>query len=475
MRLSELIEPIGGDRHAFEDREIEDIQYDSRRVNKGTLFVCIPGEKTDGHCFAVDAARRGAAALVTQRVLDLSLPQIVVSDTRQALGRLARRFYPRAVELSLIGITGTNGKTITSFLLHSILQAAGFEPGLIGTIRYQGRKIVKANRTTPESLDIFRFCDTFRAEGMRSVVMEVSSHGLSQRRVEELRFRVGIFTNLSQDHLDYHGTMEAYRTAKLHLFDLLEPDGIAVGNADDAATLPSPGTGREVRSFGMTHAADYTGTVVSQDLRGINMRIRYAGREYAVQSHLCGRFNAYNILAAFAAAHAFGAESAAIVAGIGRLRAVPGRMEQVVPQVFVDFAHTPRALENALETLRQFTAGRLIAVFGCGGDRDRTKRPLMGRIGCALADQVILTSDNPRSEAPLEIIREIAIGCTRGNPQIIEDRRAAIAAALAGRRPQDVVLVAGKGHEETQTIGTTVAPFDDAAVIRDLSGWRGQA
>jgi UDP-N-acetylmuramoyl-L-alanyl-D-glutamate--2,6-diaminopimelate ligase len=353
-------------------------------------------------------------------------------------------------------------------MVHSILGETGEKPGMIGTIYYIiGDERVKAVRTTPESLDVYKMMEACYKQGARTVVMEVSSHALSLRRVDELRFHTAVFTNISQDHLDFHGTMDEYKRAKLHLFDLLKHDGVAVYNLDDPIS-------QDIRerslphsiSFGMNEPADVQATVLCDTKDGITVDIEYQGNRYRMQSELVGTYNAYNIAAAFAAGVALDIEIDTIKKGILLLKKIPGRMERVVDNIFVDYAHTPLALEHALRSLRKYTRDRLFVVFGCGGDRDKGKRPIMGAIASRLSDIAVVTSDNPRSEAPDQIIEDILGSLDRKKFTVIPDRSKAIAFAVRQKRPDDVVLVAGKGHENYQIIGDRIVTFDDTEVIR---------
>jgi len=471
MRLSELISGAGGQVLNFQDVEVRGLEFDSRKVTAGKVFIALSGEKVDGHDFIPAAVRQGAVAVIASRKAATDLPQIVYADTRAAMGKLARIFYGAFDDMQKIGITGTNGKTTTAFLVHAISRAAGRNPGLIGTIYYMGRERVKADRTTPESLDIFKLFGQFRDEGSRDVIIEVSSHALALKRVDEIRFQIALFTNFSQDHLDFHKTMGDYKQAKFHLFDLLDPEGWMVFNADDPASAEL-----RIRSFkkqipySLLTPGPYSARVRNHSREGLKLEISGPDRIYQVKSRLVGEYNGYNILAAFCVGTALGIEADTIIRGIESLESIRGRLEIAAPNVFVDFAHTPRALEHVLKTLRLYTRGRVIVVFGCGGDRDPGKRPLMGQAVSRLADYAIVTSDNPRSEPPRAIIRSIEAGMDPDRYRVVEDRRAAIAEALKMRKPEDLVIIAGKGHEEEQILGDRTIEFDDAKVIRELLG-----
>jgi UDP-N-acetylmuramyl-tripeptide synthetase len=474
MRLSELISGTGGQADNFQDVDVRGLEFDSRKVTAGKAFIALPGEKYDGHDFIPVAVKQGAVALITGRKVETCLPQVVYADTRAAMGLLARNFFGGFDDMQKVGITGTNGKTTTAFLIHSISRAAGRKPGLIGTIYYMGRERVKAARTTPESLDLFKLIQRFHEEGSRDVIMEVSSHALALKRVDQIRFQVALFTNLSQDHLDFHKTMADYQQAKFRLFSLLKPDAWVVYNADDPA-------GAELRSrsfknqipFSLLASGPYSARVREHSLEGLNLDITGPDQVYRVKSRLVGEYNGYNILAAFCGGMALGIEAETVVRGIESLESIRGRLENAAPNVFVDFAHTPRALEHVLGTLRRYARGRIIAVFGCGGDRDPGKRPLMGQAVSRNVDYAYVTSDNPRSESPRAIIRDIEAGMETGRYQVIEDRREAIVEALKRKGREDILIVLGKGHEEEQVLHDRTIEFDDVKVIRELMGEAG--
>jgi UDP-N-acetylmuramoyl-L-alanyl-D-glutamate--2,6-diaminopimelate ligase len=469
MRLSELIAGTGGQAHNLRDVEVRGLEFDSRKVTEGEVFIALTGDKFDGHEFVPAAVKRGAAAVIVGRKVETDRPQIIYEDTRAAMGKLARNFFGSFDDLRKVGITGTNGKTTTAFLLHAIGRKAGLNPGLIGTIYYMGRERVKASRTTPESLDLYKLFRRFREEGSRAVVMEVSSHALALNRVDQIHFQVALFTNLSQDHLDFHKTMEEYKAVKFRLFSLLDPEGWAVYNADDpaAAELETREFKREIR-FSMLKAGPFSARVREHSLAGLKLEITGPDRVYEARSRLVGEYNGYNILAAFCGGWALGLGVEAILGGIESLESVRGRLEPVAPNIFVDFAHTPRALEHVLGTLRSYAAGRVIVVFGCGGDRDPGKRPLMGQAVSRHADYAYVTSDNPRTESPLSIIRDIEAGMKKERYRVIEDRRSAIAEALKMKKPEDILIIAGKGHEEEQILRDRTIEFDDAKVVREL-------
>jgi UDP-N-acetylmuramoyl-L-alanyl-D-glutamate--2,6-diaminopimelate ligase len=452
---------------------IAGIAYRSEEVRPGWLFFCVPGSRTDGHRFAAQAADAGAVAVVAERHLDLSpsVTQVVVAEVRSVMGPIAAAFYEHpADQLVMVGVTGTNGKTTTTYLLERIFREAGLTPGLIGTtgIRVDGRP-AGHDRTTPEAPDLQRLLAEMRDRGVGAVAMEVSSHGLHQHRVDGIRYGCAVFTNLSQDHLDYHGTLEEYFQAKARLFS---PDmaRTAAVNADspEGRTLIRPDL--PTLTYGLGGDADIRAEDVVTAAKGLSFRVGTV----EIRSALRGRFNVHNALAALAAARQVGIEDAAIAGGIAALGGVPGRMEPVEAgqpyQVLVDYAHTPDSLENVLRAARPLAdPHRVIAVFGCGGDRDRGKRPLMGEAATGLANLTVITSDNPRSEDPSAIIAEIEPGAARGEGRyVIEpDRRQAIRLALAQARAGDVVVIAGKGHETGQEFADRTIPFDDRLVARE--------
>ncbi len=463
--------------------EIEGIAYDSRQVRPGFLFVALHGHRQNGDDFIADALKRGAVAVVadSDRWTGRNVTTIVVKDTRQSLAEIACAFYEEpSSRLQMIGVTGTNGKTTTSFMVRDIMNAAERPAGLIGTIRYEiGQRIIPAARTTPEAPDIQAMLDRMLKAGCRSAVMEVSSHGLDQKRVWGIDFDVGVFTNLSQDHLDYHETMEKYFAAKTQLFrglGQMEKRAYAVINMDDAWGLQLANTnGFSARLI--TYGVHPTAMVMAEDVHlaadHSTFRLVTPWGAAAVRLRLPGAFNVSNALAATAATAVLGVDVGLIAQTLEKTESVPGRLERIPADrgfhVFVDYAHTPDALENVLMTLRAFTRGRLITVFGCGGSRDRGKRPLMGAAAARLADYTILTSDNPRNEEPAAIIEEIEAGMQGSETCESEvDREKAIFKALSMAKPGDVVLVAGKGHENCQEFADTVVPFDDREVVRRL-------
>jgi UDP-N-acetylmuramoyl-L-alanyl-D-glutamate--2,6-diaminopimelate ligase len=457
--------------------EISSVEYDSRRVTPGALFVALPGLHDDGAAYAEDAVQRGAVAVLSQNPCSFggNFPCVQVVNARFALARIATAFYSHpAARLCAVGITGTNGKTTTSFMLREIFKAAGRRPGLIGTVRYEiGERVLPAARTTPEAPDIQSMMAQMDRSGCDSVMMEVSSHALDQHRVEGIPFQVGVFTNLTQDHLDYHGTLEEYFEVKCRLFSQVRQ--FAVINRDDPwgyRLLSECRFDAGRISYGFTEAADVQGFDAESDADGSRMRVAspWGGAEISLK--LIGRFNLYNALAAFAAAASLGIPVETISEALAGMENVPGRMEFVgnkKKKVFVDYAHTDDALRNVLQALREITPGRLIVVFGCGGNRDTGKRHLMGEAASRFADFTIITNDNPRNEIPEKIAADIAAGFdSERKYEICLDRAAAIARGVELIGKKDVLLVAGKGHETYQEFAGTIFPFDDCETVREV-------
>jgi UDP-N-acetylmuramoyl-L-alanyl-D-glutamate--2,6-diaminopimelate ligase len=469
------------------DPAVSGVIYDSRQVAAGSVFVALRGLHADGTAYAREAVNRGAAAVFAEAPAPAGhrTPWFQVSDGRLALAALSAEFYGRPSErLSLVGITGTNGKTTTSYVLTSIFEAAGVKCGRIGTVGYRiGNREYEAARTTPEAPELQRMLRDMVAQGCGACVMEVSSHALVLRRADHLRFSAGIFTNLTRDHLDFHGDMEQYFTAKRRLFALLPEGAVGVTNVDDrrgsefAAAVSRPVT------YAIDAPADVQPGPIAYSLDGLVFDVRTPLGTLQIRSKLVGRPNAYNILGAVATATALDLPFRAIEEGVRRLENVPGRFQVVSApdddvRVVVDYAHTDDALKNLLETARPLAQGRVITVFGCGGDRDKTKRPLMGAVAARLSDMVVVTSDNPRSEDPEQIIEDIRRGIVlpadrvgpkgqgpRATPSLsIADRKAAIERAVREAASGDLVLVAGKGHEKYQVIGERTLPFDDVEV-----------
>jgi UDP-N-acetylmuramoyl-L-alanyl-D-glutamate--2,6-diaminopimelate ligase len=484
VRLAKLlrgIEARGAAAHG--DLEIQEITYDSRKVKPGTLFVAIRGEKTDGNNFVMDAVARGAIAVASEQAKPAALPAefpwLQVSDTRKALAITAANYFGRPAEvLKLIGVTGTNGKTTTAYLVDSILRAAGCEVGLLGTI---GHRLVRETRpaanTTPESLDLQSFlADVVRAGGTHAV-LEASSHALAMDRLWGCPFAVAIFTNLTRDHLDFHKTFEEYFAAKRRLFEGLGAAAPAVGiiNHDDPYGKQLVGLASRALTYGLESGAEITTRKPAISFSGIEFTAETPIGKIEIQSRLVGRINVYNILAAVAAGVALDLHREVIASGVAQLTSVPGRFERIDAGqpflVVVDYAHTDDALRNLLTVAKELNPnGRIITLFGCGGDRDRTKRPLMGEVAGRMSDIVVLTSDNPRSEDPLLIINDALIGVQRANAKCLvePDRERAIEMALDQARPGDIVLLAGKGHETVQILRDRTIDFDDREVARRI-------
>ena len=453
MQLQALIQALAPETVLGRpDVEIADLAHDTRRVKPGALFFCVPGARLDGHELADDAVAAGAAALVVERPLDVAAPQLVVTDTRAAMAVAADVFFGEPTrELEVAGVTGTNGKTTTtSYLRLSILAAAGRVPGLIGSIeRRIGTETSNAALNTPEAIDLQRLFRRMIDAGNGACVLEATSHASAQQRLDQTRFAALVFTNLSQDHLDFHVTFESYFAAKRRLFAPGVPAAVNIGDEYGrrlAAELP------DALTYGLSPRAE----VGKATLEGIDLRLR-------------GSFNVENALGAIAAARLLGVGDDAIADGIGRVSGVPGRFETVDEgqpfTVVVDYSHKPAALEKVLLTARDLTRGRLICVFGCGGDRDRGKRPVMGKIASELSDVAIVTSDNPRSEDPEAIIDDVLAGAPELEIEV--DRRSAIIRAMETARAGDVVVIAGKGHEQGQEFRDRTIPFDDREVARE--------
>ena len=491
MRLDELI--AAGDAGQGTAVEITGLAYDSGEVRPGGLFFCVKGFQRDGHNFAVQAVERGAAALVVERPLSLGVPEVVVPSVRAVMGPAAVRFYgDPSAQLEVVGVTGTNGKTTTAFLLKALLEASddgsggGRGCGLLGTVKSVIGGVERpVSRTTPEAIDLQRDFRAMLDGGDRACAMEVSSHALELGRAEGIRFVAAIFTNLTQDHLDFHETMEDYFQAKRRLFT--PAPGVSVVNVGDSYGRRLAGEIDGVCTFAVgEQQADYRATDLRCDFGGCRFTLRTPADVRDLVLPLAGRFNVANALGALAAAHLLGGELDVLVTALERGVRVPGRMEVVDEgqdfAVLVDYAHTPDSLENVLGAARELTGtgeqgpGRVVCVFGAGGDRDRGKRPLMGEIAARMADVVVITSDNPRSEDPEAIISEILAGTARAAQlarmrpiESIVDRKEAISQAIADARTGDVLVIAGKGHEQGQELADgRKLPFDDVSVARDV-------
>ncbi len=468
-----------------EDTLITSIEYNSREVKAGSMFVAVKGLKVDGHDYIEQAIKNGAAAIAVQsseyigKYKDINNISIVkVADSAKALSMFANAFYGYpANNMTLIGITGTNGKTTTTYLLKSILEEAGKKTGVIGTIGYLiGDEFTPADKTTPESVKIFEFLKKMADSSVSHVLMEVSSIALKLDRVHDLKFDVAAFTNLTQDHLDFHITFESYFESKKILFDEnLKKNGTAIFNCDDnfGRKIAADFTGNRI-SYGLG-SADYSGKILSIGYEGLNLSVKNRDSEIEINSPLTGKFNAYNILLAFAIAKSIGLDNDTIKRGIEKTANVDGRFKKIRSEKgfwsIVDYSHTPDSLKNALETIRQILVpgSKVITIFGCGGNRDASKRPIMGKIADELSDVVIVTSDNPRFENPQDIINSIVSGISRKENLFIEsDRKEAIRIGISMAEKNDVVLVAGKGHEAYQEIKETKYHFDDSEIINEL-------
>jgi len=497
MALSELCE-AGLARRVIGDGavRVRGIRHDSRRAEPGDLFVALPGETRHGIEFAPQAVARGAVAVLSDRELPCDVPLVLADDALVALASIARRLYDDPTRhLHVVGITGTNGKTTVAYLVEAILLAAGRKPAVLGTVSFRGPGGGReASHTTPMADDLMRLARWAVDTGASDLVLEVSSHGLHMHRADGVCFEVAAFTNITHDHLDYHGDFESYARAKRRLFEALGP-AVSVLNVDDALGLALTRTahGRVLRCSRKGAEAEIRVLEARADASGIHARVATPAGAVSLESPLVGEHNLENLLVALGCGLGLGLPLDAILRGLAGSRGAPGRLERVDDRevsVFVDYAHTPDALERVLEALRPITSGRLLLVFGCGGDRDRAKRPLMGAIAARLADIAVATSDNPRGEAPEAILEQIERGlldagalrleagalaaAVRGYA-VCEDRRRAIALAIGAARAGDTVLIAGKGHEKYQIVGARREPFDDCAEARDALAARGSA
>jgi UDP-N-acetylmuramoyl-L-alanyl-D-glutamate--2,6-diaminopimelate ligase len=491
MKLSDILKDVESLQvEGSLDRDITGIVYDSRRVMPGNLFVAVRGAHTDGHRFVDMAIDRGAAAILLEEDAGISprATRIRVQDARRTMALAADRFYSHpSQQLKVVGITGTNGKTTTAFMTKAIMEAADIATGLLGTVQYEvGERIIPAVRTTPESVEIQSLFSQMVRWECGGVAMEVSSHALDQHRVAGVDFDVAVFTNLTQDHLDYHGTMENYFEAKAKLFaglGRLRKPGRAVVNADDEygrRLIARWGGENAVLTYGVLSDALLRAEDVRMSANGTHFVVRTPRGSRPITLPLIGRYNVHNALAAIGAGLALDIELSTIQYALANLPPVRGRLEAVPTQenfhVFVDYAHTEDALRHALQAVAELTKGRLIVVFGCGGDRDKGKRGPMGAVAAELADFTILTSDNPRTEDPREILRQVEAGFPAAKANrclVLEDRREAIERALDAAKPGDTVLVAGKGHETYQEFANTTVPFSDRQVIEEcLAQWK---
>lgn len=474
MKLSEVLKDI---QYSLKgnDVDIKGIEYDSRKVTKGSLFVAIKGYNTDGHKYIEEAISAGAAAVLAEYVEgELPVPAAITNNTRKALAAASARLYGQSAKrLKIIGVTGTNGKTTTTYLIKQILDFAGFKTGLIGTNQNMiGTEVLKAERTTPESLELHKLFRDMEEEGVTHVVMEVSSHSLELYRTWGIDFEVGVFTNLTQDHLDFHQSMEQYLRAKAKLFSASKTSVI---NADDKwGREILKGASGAVLTYGIEKKCDYKAENIRLSERGVIFSLRAEGGVHDIRLGIPGRFSVYNALAAACACLALGISIEDIIKGLIIAKGVRGRAEVVaLPTpytVIIDYAHTPDGLENIIKAVRGFARGRVITLFGCGGDRDRTKRPKMGKIAGTLSDYCIVTSDNPRTEDPNKIIDDILEGM-RGMEErytVITNRREAIEHAMNIALPGDAVILAGKGHETYQILADKTIDFDERAIVKEI-------
>lgn len=468
---------------------VRGVSCDTRHTAPGDLFIALKGQKSDGHDLAGEAVKKGAVAVLAERDVAVTVPVVKVPSTPAALSKISAAFFDHPSRaLGVVGVTGTNGKTTITYMMESIFHAAGLSSGVLGTINYRWKdKVEDAANTTPQSLDVQRLLHRMKSDGVTHVVMEVSSHALSLHRVDDVAFAGAIFTNLTRDHLDFHKSMDSYYEAKAKLFDLLAAspteggrDKCGIINADDEWAPKLLARLRvKALTYGLKNKADVTAKNISLTAQGTSFLLSMPSAEAPLSLPLVGRHNVYNALAAAGAAFGLGLPMARIKQGLESLAGVPGRLERVstpdMPpfSVFVDYAHTDDALRNVLETLRPLTKRRLISVFGCGGDRDKTKRPLMGLVSAKLSDHVVVTSDNPRSEDPKMILKDIEAGMkdnAQGRYEMIEDRKQAIDRAIRLAGPGDVVLLAGKGHETYQIFKDRTIHFDDREVAREALG-----
>ncbi len=485
MLLSDLIKDIVEANSIPEGIpvDVQDIYSDSRQVRPGSLFVALPGTQKHGKQYIAEAVQRGARAVMTgagDGVPESSVPVIQVADLSSCLKKMLVRFYGKDIErLNMIGVTGTNGKTTVTFLLESVFRQAGKRCGVVGTINYRfAEKVWPAKNTTPGLVENFHFLSDIARQGADACVMEVSSHGLDQGRVEMLDFSNAVLTNVTQDHLDYHKDMETYFQAKAKLFVQLSPEKCAVVNGDDSygQRLLSMIKCRS-RTYGLKNAADVNARDIALTLEGIRCTVQSPEGTFALRSVLIGQHNVYNILAACSVCLEQKVPVSDIQAGIEGCPVVPGRMESIRCgqdfYVFIDYAHTEDALSHVLRSVRSVASSNIILVFGCGGDRDQGKRPKMGQVASLWADKIIVTNDNPRTEDPGKIVAQIVNGFSHDRYEVIMDRTTAIEAAIHQAHKGDVVLIAGKGHETYQIFGTQTVPFDEAGIVRHCLQKRG--
>ena len=463
--------------------EFTGIAYDSRKVKHGDLFIALVGRNFDGHMFIDDAISKGAVAAVVSKSVDVKVPLLLVEDTRTSMASISSHFYGHPSEkLNVIGVTGTNGKSTVAFIINSILKTLGHNTGMLGTIYYDiAGEIIKGERTTPESVDIQRFMREVVDRGGDFFVMEVSSASVCEKRVLEIKFSDTIFTNLSHEHLEYHKTFENYKNAKLEFFKLAAQTGAkAFINIDDPHGKDFIKTflkfgGKQLITYGLEFGNNdfphYTAEDISLSISGSTFTIRWNGNSIRAKTHLVGKHNIYNVLAAFAVIHSYQFSPEDIIEAIGEITYIPGRLERIKKgdvNIFIDYAHTPEALKQVSKTLKELGKGRILVVFGAGGDRDKEKRPLMGAVASRFADFIILTSDNPRSEDPEKIVEDIARGIEDKEYIVEIDRKKAIKKAYEVSKPGDTILIAGKGHEDYQEIAGKKSHFSDKEVVLNL-------
>ncbi|MCB2340811.1 UDP-N-acetylmuramoyl-L-alanyl-D-glutamate--2,6-diaminopimelate ligase [Clostridium estertheticum] len=476
MKLRKIMENINFNLIKGDiDIDIKEIQYDSRKVKKGDVFFAIEGYNLDGHKYIQSAINNGAVAVVCQKDIEdgLDIVVIKVEDARRTLAISAANFYENpSRSMKMIGITGTNGKTTSAFMIKAILEQSGYKVGLIGTIaNFIGKKKIHTERTTPESLELHELFKEMVDSNVDYCVMEVSSHSLSLDRVYGIEFCESIFTNLTQDHLDFHKTFENYFNAKLKLFKLSKTSVI---NIDDEYGAKAYNLIKNSKlSFALNHTADIMASNIKMHSRGSKFTLKYKESSFDIELNIPGNYNIYNALGCITVCLNQGIEITVIKKALQKVQ-VPGRCELVENnhnlgfEIILDYAHTPDGLENILETVREFTKGKLISVYGCGGDRDKTKRPIMGKIGTNLSDFSFITSDNPRTEDPLEIIKDVVLGIEKNNFEIVENRREAIKRAIESATTGDIIVIAGKGHEDYQILKDKTIHFDEREVISEI-------
>ncbi|KYH35652.1 UDP-N-acetylmuramoyl-L-alanyl-D-glutamate--2,6-diaminopimelate ligase [Clostridium tepidiprofundi DSM 19306] len=460
----------------FVDIDINKIEFDSRKIEKGDVFFCILGYNLDGHDYAEDAIKRGASVIVCEKELnfeDKEVVVIMVKDTRKALAICSSNYYGNpSNNLNIIGVTGTNGKTTSTYMLRTILQNAGYKVGIIGTIaNYIGDEKIKSHRTTPESLELHKLFKRMSDKNVDYCIMEVSSHSLALDRVYGIKFNQGLFTNLTQDHLDFHKDFEDYFNSKFKLF---KNSSKAVVNIDDKYGQKICKLLKEnVYTYAIKNKADFIASNINMNSRETDFDLIYNGNIINIKLNIPGKYNVYNALGCIGSCINEGISIEKIVEGLKNIN-IPGRCEVVSKKydlgfdIIVDYAHTPDGLENILLTAREFTKGRLISVFGCGGDRDNKKRPIMGKIGSEISDLCIITSDNPRTEPPMSIIQDIIKGISKDNYIVVENRKGAIRKALAMAKKNDTIVIAGKGHEDYQILNDKIIHFDEREIIDEL-------